>query len=309
MLLAEAMSTAGVAHRSRRANGLCVQPTDLPDTTLDALVCAYDAILFDAYGVLVDGRGPIEGAPEAIGSLNARGVPYLVLTNDASRLPSTMRARFVSFGIDIPEARIFSSGALLTPYFSAQNLVGARCVVLGPPDAAEYARRAGAEIVLPSLDAPADVLVVSDDAGYPFLETIDETLSMLFRAIDSGRAPRLILTNPDLIFPAGSGRFGITAGSVAVLFEAALAQRYPNTPGLTFERLGKPYAPLFEASLAHLGTRRAVMIGDQLATDIAGANAVSIDSALFVSGTVPLAQATRTSARPTWLLHSLALDT
>ena len=51
---------------------------------------------------------------------------------------------------------------------------------------------------------------------------------------------RLILPNPDLIYPRGEHSFGIAAGGVALLFEAALRRRYPGRDDLAFVRLGKP---------------------------------------------------------------------
>lgn len=277
----------------------------LPETSLAQLARSHRALLLDAYGVLVDESGPLPHAAEAIAWLHREGVAFRVLTNDASRLPETMRARFVSFGMDIPAAAIVSSGALLAPYFTAHGLVGARAVVLGVPDAKGYVERAGGVVVEPDPDAPADVLVVSDTAGYPFLETLDQTLSMLFRAIDAGRVPKLVLPNPDLIYPRGQGLFGVTAGAVAVVLEAALAQRYPRQSGLTFDRLGKPHTPVFDAACASVGTRDVVMIGDQLATDIAGAARAGLASALVTSGTVREEEALHAEHRPTWLLRSL----
>ena len=91
------------------------------------------------------------------------------------------------------------------------------------------------------------------------------------------------------------------------MFEAALQRRYPDRPAFAFARLGKPERYLYDEALHRCGTRNAVMIGDQLETDIRGANACGIDSALVTTGVsaadlggVPAA------LRPTWRLHSVA---
>ena len=52
------------------------------------------------------------------------------------------------------------------------------------------------------------------------------------------------------------------------------------------------------------GSRNVVMIGDQLATDIAGANAAGIDSALITGG-VATASIPAGGPQPTWLLPPL----
>ena len=111
-------------------------------------------------------------------------------------------------------------------------------------------------------------------------------LTELFRMIDAGDMPRLVLPNPDLVYPDDDG-FGMASGSVALIIEAALRQRYPERCGLEFERLGKPNGAIFEEALRRTGTMDMVMLGDALETDIRGANAFGIDSALVAGGVTP----------------------
>ena len=152
-----------------------------------------------------------------------------------------------------------------------------------------------------------DVLVVCDETGFPFLETVDAALTSLIRMIDAGASPRLILPNPDLLYPDGVDAFGFAAGSVALMFEAALARRYPGRAGLGFTPLGKPQPHLYREALARAGAGDAVMIGDQIETDIAGANAAGLDSALLTGGvSLPQLAGIDEAHRPTWLLSRLA---
>lgn len=275
--------------------------------SIGELIERYELILFDAYGVLVHSAGALPGAGETIARLNKLGQPYAVLTNDASKLPATAAARYQGFGLDIPVERIIASGLLLQAYFERHQLNGARCIVLGTPDSHLFVEQAGGKIV--PADSPCDVLVVGDENGFNFVETVDATLSSLFRTIDAGQRVRLVLPNPDLIFPHGEDRFGIAAGSVALIFEAALRRRYPQRTDLVFDRLGKPHGDLYETAMARYGTRNAVMIGDQLETDIAGAVACGIDSALIATGVSMVDNATSASAiRPTFWMPSLKED-
>lgn len=262
----------------------------------------YDAVLLDAFGVLVDGTGALPGAAALVAELGRRQVPYLIVTNDASRLPSTVAGRFRRFGIEVDAGDVLTSGQLLAPYMRERELTGARCLVLGTEDSQRYVADAGGEVCPIDPDADYDLVAVCDDEGYPFLEGVNATVSAIFRRLDAGRAMHLVLPNPDLVFPAGGGRFGFTAGAVALLFEAALARRYPERQ-LAFDRLGKPHRPLFDAAIARLGTRRLLMIGDQLETDIAGARAAGLDAALLVTG-VSRWHPTH-AVEPTYLLESL----
>ena len=277
--------------------------TGIPATDVAGLLRRYEVLLLDAYGVLVNSAGALPGAAELVGQLNAAGKPYYILTNDASKLPTTAAARYQGYGLAIDAERIITSGLLLEQHFAAHHLAGARCVVLGTEDSRRYVERAGGEIVQPH--ESFDVLVVADEFGYPFLETVDLALSGLFRAIDRQRPVHLVLPNPDLIYPSPDG-FGIASGSIALVFEAALRLRYPHRRDLCFTRLGKPHAAMFTEALRRTGTRNMVMIGDQLEADIGGAHDFGLDSVLVDTGVnAPLFSAAPARLHPTYLLHSL----
>jgi ribonucleotide monophosphatase NagD (HAD superfamily) len=156
-----------------------------------------------------------------------------------------------------------------------------------------------------SWDEDFEMLVLADQAGFPLLEAMDKVTSRLLARLDAGLETPLVLPNPDLIYPTGSG-YGLTAGSLAVMIEAVLARRYGECPELRFSRLGKPQPALFEAARRRAGGLKLVMIGDQLETDIAGAEAFGIASALVLGG-VTRALPQVGGPRPTWLLDDLAL--
>ncbi len=274
------------------------------EITVESIINRYEAILLDAYGVLNHSSGAMAGAAKLIDRLNSLSKPYYILTNDASKLPATAAARYQSYGLDIDAESIISSGMLLKSYFAEQGLSGAACAVLGPPDSVQYVKDAGGNITPPS--EPFDVLVVADQSGYPFIETVNSALSSLLLALDDGREVRLVLPNPDLIYPSAEQSFGFTAGAVAAMFESALRARYPHRTGLSFARLGKPNEGLFAEALRRSGTRNMVMIGDQLETDIQGAASFGLDTVWLYgrvmdsSPSLPPGQ-----AQPTYRLRSL----
>jgi HAD superfamily hydrolase (TIGR01450 family) len=277
----------------------------IPEIGLAEILRRYPVLLLDAYGVLMHSSGPLPGGPELIQALNRATREYFILTNDASRLPGTLAQRFRQFGLDVEADRIITSASLLPRYFAEHGLVGARCAVLGTQDSVSYVNMAGGRVV-PAAE-PFEALLVCDDDGYPFLETVNAALSSLFRSFDAGKDTQLILPNPDLIFPMGDGAFGITSGSIALVLEAALQLRYPGREDRRFARLGKPYPALFAEAARRSGARRMVMIGDQLETDIRGARSFGIDSALV--GTGVNAGSTGDlpdQLRPTYLLRSLS---
>ncbi|MGV3708851.1 MAG: HAD-IIA family hydrolase [Gemmatimonas sp.] len=243
----------------------------------------HQAILFDAYGVLVDAAGARPGAAAAIDLLRQHDQPFLVVTNDASRSPRSAAARFSRLGINIAPENVLSSGMMIAPALREQNTAGVRAVVLGPEDSANYAREAGVTVVEASVDDPAEVVIFADEGGFNTLSIMDDVLSMVVAAVRQGKRPRMLLANPDLIYPAGNNSFGFTAGGLALMLEHAL-QLILGENAPKFEHLGKPSPRIFTEALARVGVTDAVMIGDQLHTDVAGANSVGMASVLLLGG-------------------------
>ena len=277
--------------------------TPIKDTTMQELIARYPVILFDSFGVLASSNAVLPGAVELIANLNAIGKTYFVLTNDASALPESRSENYAKLALNIKPEQIITSGSLLSRYFADEHLQGLRCVILGPEDSVRYVQIAGGEVV--PIGADFDAVVIGDQSGFPFLETMDQVMTDLFRKTDNGENVRLILPNPDLIYPDGDG-FGFASASIAMLLESALKLRYPERDDLHFIRLGKPHEAIFAEALRRSGTRDMVMIGDQLETDIKGANDFGLDSVLVGTGiaTLDLSWAPE-SLRPTYTLRSL----
>ena len=274
--------------------------------TVDQLMAGYSVLLLDAYGVLVHAAGALPGAVQFIDTLNRRQKPYYILTNDASKLPASSAELFQGFGLAIEADRVITSGSLLTDYFARHQLKKRPCAVLGPKDSIRYVELAGGVVVDPV--EPFEVLVIGDESGYPFLETVDLVLSGLFNQFDADAHVHLLLPNPDLIYPKADNGFGIASGSIALILEAALQRRYPLHPELKFARLGKPHAAIFQKALERSGTMDMVLIGDQLETDVRGAAEFGIDSALVGTGIANVnLQYIDKAIQPTYFLNNLSL--
>ncbi|HBJ32516.1 MAG TPA: haloacid dehalogenase [Dehalococcoidia bacterium] len=277
--------------------------TPIKDTTMQELIARYPVILFDSFGVLASSNAVLPGAVELIANLNAIAKTYFVLTNDASALPESRSENYAKLALNIKPEQIITSGGLLSRYFADEHLQGLRCVILGPEDSVRYVQIAGGEVV--PIGADFDAVVIGDQSGFPFLETMDQVMTDLFRKTDKGENVRLILPNPDLIYPDGDG-FGFASASIAMLLESALKLRYPERDDLHFIRLGKPHEAIFAEALRRSGTRDMVMIGDQLETDIKGANDFGLDSVLVGTGIAALDLSwAPESMRPTYTLRSL----
>ena len=277
----------------------------VPWISFGEIIARYEVILFDSDGVLARWPSAVPEAPEAVARLNSLGKPYFVLTNDASALPETRSARYGELGLAIDAGKIISSGLMLEHYFRDLNLAGSRCVVLGTEDSASYVQQAGGEVV--TFEKDFDVLVIGDQEGFPFVEATGKVLSNLFRRIDRGEMPYLVVPNPDVIYPEGKG-YSFASGAIAQMFESAIAMRYRDGLNLKFTRLGKPHPAMFEEAIQRCGTRDVVMIGDNPDTDIRGANQAGITSVLVETGVATVDPAILPEPdRPNYRMHSLAL--
>ncbi len=281
---------------------------DIPQITMTELSERYEALFFDAYGVLVHHDGCLPGALQLIARLNDQAKPYWILSNDASRLTTTTARRYRAMGLAIDEHRILNSGLLIAEYFRRYDLSGARCVVWGPTESEQLVRQAGGVLTPVSDAGDFDVLLICDEASeLAVIESLDQLITALARKVRDHEAMHLVLPNPDLIYLRGPATYGVTAGSIALLIEAALERIAGSDASPRFDRLGKPHAPLFELALQRCATRNVVMIGDQLQTDIAGACRLGLDSAFVQTGVSALALDTELAEglAPTYRLSGL----
>lgn len=279
--------------------------------TIRDLSQKYEAILFDAYGVLVDGSGTITGAKELIQHLNEIGKAYFIVTNVSSKPNASIAESFQRSGLEIGADKIISSGALIGEFLQQGPLKAPKCFVIGAPPSLENIVSSGARIIEVTDPTIPDVFIIADLTRIPNTELMDrleDFINRVTHALRSGSQPTLLIGNPDPCYPSGPDKIGFTPGSVATMIESALEFEFPGTASSLFVRLGKPYAPIFSKAVEKSGTRNMVMIGDHMATDIKGANDFGIDSALVTfspeSANTQLRAATFS---PTYLLQSFNL--
>ena len=254
--------------------------------SVDELIERYDAVAFDSYGVLVDGVDPLPGAIELTDRLSELGKPWILATNDASRLNASRLAVMRSQGFSIGDEQVISAGSLLGSFFEERGILGTECIATGQGEAVEFVRIAGCEPVpLTLTDDKTASLVIAGITGYDWFEATSDMLTLIIRRMDAGNPLHLAVPNPDVLYPDGMDRFAIGPGGLAELLEVAASRRFGDDPAVKFAKLGKPYEPMFNAIKDRLnGHRNLAFVGDQLQTDIAGANRAGMDSVLIGTG-------------------------
>ncbi len=292
-------------------------PADAPlnmEPSFRALAERYRVVFFDAYGVLKNSKGMIEGAGETLAALMDAGIDCYVITNDASRSLEAMAQTYVhpQRGPLLPVDKIISSGMLASEFLSLkfgalEPSVAPGCVAyLGKPESAYFIEAAGLQAVpLAEVSDAQQLLALAflDDEGFDWNEGLTRAVNMLRRTNLT-----TLVANPDVSYPAGGGEVGVAVGSLANMVERITRK--------TFLRFGKPDTQIFSFAYARLlseypdiSKRDVLMVGDTLHMDILGANQFGIDTALVLSGNTRPDEVSRlvaaTSVIPTYICQSI----
>lgn len=248
---------------------LSINPMTQVIHTLASEASAYDAIVFDQWGVLHNGEAPYPHAVACIAALKAQGAVMAVLSNSGKRAAPNA-ARIAGMGFERAHfTQVMSSGEALWLDIS-RGLVEERCffpIERAPGDARIWAE--GLDLTLTDdIEAAEAVLLMGLPDG-SILDDWQDRLAQIHR-----RDLTVFCTNPDKASPRGD-EYVISPG--------VLAFAYKNMGGAV-RFYGKPHAPIFDALQAELGTSRILMVGDSLEHDIAGAHHVGWDSVLIQGG-------------------------
>lgn len=239
-------------------------------------------IMFDAYGVLCGDRSLIPGVPEVLARLERRGKPFLIVTNDASRTPAGIAARFADGDRPlVAPGQVISAGLMALEYLKAHR-AGSTVLCMGPSEAEYHVKEAGCTVVHlddhPFARAP-EIFVLLDEDGIAWERDLNRVVNILREYPEV----ELIVPNPDRIYPREGSQVGIAVGSLAALLSAAL--------GRSFRSFGKPGTEIYHRALARaredlpdLEPGEVLFVGDSLTTDIAGARAAGMRSLLVLSG-------------------------
>lgn len=242
----------------------------------------YDVLFFDAFGVLKNSLGVIEGVPDLLAWLTRSGKDVFVVTNDASRAPAELGRTYSHkvHGPLIPESRVISSGLLAKDFLRGRFREG-QVAYLGKPASAFYIESAGlTAIPISECTAETELLALAllDDEGFDWFRDINRTVNLLRR-----KNIPVVVANVDASYPVDGNQVAIAVGSLATMVESIIKK--------TFYRFGKPDTMMFAHAFAcaHANNERltkdkVLMVGDTLHTDILGASTFGIDTALVLSG-------------------------
>jgi HAD superfamily hydrolase (TIGR01458 family) len=220
------------------------------------------SVLVDIEGVLSTSGVAIPRSIDALAMLRERGVGLRFLTNTTRQTRSSIVRQLNGIGFDIAEHEV------VTGSLAARQVIkrrGLRPFLLVHPD------------LLPEFDGVShehpNAVVVGDAAEGFSYEAMNKAMRIL---LEHPSAP-LIAIARNRYFRAAGGIFMDAGPYIAALEYAA---------DVRAEVVGKPSPAIFRTALAELGTapEQAAMIGDDVESDVGGAQAIGLLGVLVRTG-------------------------
>jgi HAD superfamily hydrolase (TIGR01458 family) len=247
------------------------------------------AILLDIDGVLHVSGEAIPGAPEAVRTLREAGHRLRFLTNNTTRARWKLAEELRSLGIELAEDEIAT-----TPLAAARLLGGLRVLALTMESIREDLAR-HVELV----DENAEIVLVggADETEETAEVFRYESLNRAFAELRNGA--RLVCLHKNRWWQTARGPL-LDAGAFVTGLEYAA--------GVDADVVGKPTAAYFEAALEelHAAPVDAVMVGDDVESDVGGAKRIGMRGVLVRTGKFRKDALAAAELRPDAVIDSVA---
>jgi glycerol-1-phosphatase len=250
----------------------------------------YDTFLLDLDGCVWVGDEPTPGAVEAIGALRAAGRRLAFVTNDARHAEDDFVRKLWRLGFQAAREEVVTVGGALQHVLAESE--HATAFVVGSPAVHRHVADAGLRILNGSdLADRADIVVLSGHDRFDYAELKGAVQAAM-------RGAEVWCTGRDATFPMPDGPWPATGAVVAAVETSA---------GVTARSVGKPEPQLFLTALDRLGgDGRALVVGDRLDADVAGARAAGLDGAIVLTGATTALMAREADPAPAFVAPTLA---
>jgi glycerol-1-phosphatase len=249
----------------------------------------YDHILLDLDGCVWVGDAPTPRARDAVAALREAHKGIAFVTNDGRSSDDDYVRKLWRLGFQASREEVVTVGGALQHVLAESGHRTA--YVIGSAAVHRHVADAGLRILNGSdLASRADVVVVAAHDDFDYAELRGAIQAVL-------RGAELLCGGRDRTFPMPDGPWP-GAGPVVAAIEAGT--------GATARSVGKPEPQLFLTALDRLGPGRALVVGDRLDVDAAGARAAGLDSAIVLTGATTAAEVAAADHPPTHVADSLA---
>lgn len=231
------------------------------------LVDRHDAVLLDLDGVVYVAEHAVDEAVNAIGAVRRGGCTVAFVTNNAARTPQAVADHLVELGIAAGADDVVTSAQAAARMLQSFLPAGAPVLAVGAEGLRAALRSAGLRPVDAVQDDPRAVA-----QGF----SPQTSWTMLAEACVAVRAGLpWVATNLDATLPTPRGPAPGNGAFVDVV---------RRTTGRRPEVAGKPRRPLMDEAVRRTGASRALVVGDRLDTDLAGARATGLPGLLVLTG-------------------------
>jgi len=238
---------------------------NLDNDGLRSILADYDVFYIDLWGVIHDGIKLHTNAIQALEEISKAKKNYVLLTN-APRPNKTVKRFLEKMGMNEKiREKVYSSGEAALSYLK-KNYLNKKFYHVGPVRDFDL-------FVEFENNKEKNINESSYLLCTGLFEDRDEDLNYYKELFKGNLGKKMICTNPDLIVDRGNKR-ELCAGSVALVFEKM---------GGEVIYFGKPYPEVYNQSIDNKN-KKALSIGDNLNTDIKGANFLNYDSLLISNG-------------------------
>jgi HAD superfamily hydrolase (TIGR01458 family) len=241
--------------------------------------------MIDLEGVLHIGRRPIAGAVDKIAALQELGIPHCYVTNTTTRSVADLARELSQMGFAIDASSILSAPMVAKSYLESKH--NPRCKLLVRREVlAEFGD-------CRQSDVGVDVVVMGDIGA----AWSHELLNQVFRLLMDGAELVALHRN----------RFWQTEDGLQLDIGAFVAGLEYAT-GKQATMIGKPSTAFFRAALKHLGLppEQVALVGDDIDSDIAGAQSLGMVGILVKTGKYRRDYAERSAVKPDLQLRSFA---
>lgn len=253
-----------------------------------------DLVLADLDGVVYKGADAIPHAVESINTATSI-VRVGYITNNASRTAASVAEHLTSLGLDVAADDVVTSPQAGMRVLKGLIPDGSTVLVVGGEGITHELEKSGYIATRSALDKPAAVIQgFAPDVGWVHLA---EAAFALHEVEGEPEVP-WVATNTDWTIPVARG---IAPGNGTLV--SAVHTAIGRLPIVA----GKPEVPMFEVARERFASKRALVVGDRLDTDILGANRAGIDSVLVLTGIDQAKQvlAAVPEQRPKYILEDL----
>ncbi|HEY2205932.1 MAG TPA: HAD-IIA family hydrolase [Pseudonocardia sp.] len=228
------------------------------------------AVLLDIDGVLTVSWEPLDGAVEALRAIRDAGLPVALLTNTTSRTRARIAATLSGAGFPVERDDILTAPASAAAYLR-EHRPDASVSLLNSGDVAEDLD--GVRLVDAAGGADEQVDVVLTGGAGPEFDY--RALNAAFAQLRGGA--ELMAMHANLFWRTAEG-LSLDSGAFLAGLELAADTRA--------RVLGKPAEAFFAAALDRVGVpaSAAVMVGDDVESDVLGAQAHGIAGVLVRTG-------------------------